>query len=259
MSFNEWAGAGPMTFAGFANYARMASDPVFVTSFVNTMWTLFGVGAAVFVVSFALTMLLQNMLGRKFIRLVIFFPSLVPGVVVGILWGFLFNADGLVNTVIGGLGVDDPPGWLSQEHMFKIILLGIMWLHTGVYTVILMAAADRIPRDLYEAADLAGATPWQRFRYVTLPLMWDVVSVCIVLWCVQALKIFEFILVFTGTGGLPDRGVWNLALFSYAEAFPTDGTPAFGMAAATGMLILVLAMVFTVLARWVLRRDDVQY
>ncbi|MEV0792560.1 sugar ABC transporter permease [Kribbella sp. NPDC050459] len=256
LSFNSWPGVGPMTWKGFGNYAEMVRDPVFRRSFVNTFWIVAGVGVAVFAVSFALTMILQDVLGKKAVRLIVFFPSLVPAVVISILWGYLFNPDGVVNKVLGWAGVQDPPLWLAPDNVLNTILLGMVWLSAGTYTVIFMAAADRIPKELYEVAELAGANIWQRFTHVTLPLMWDVVSVCAVLWCVAALKTFEFLLVFAASSGtLPPVEIWNFAMYSYAEAFDPGGVPEYGAAAASAVIVLMLTAVLTVLARRVMRRD----
>ncbi|MEU6411991.1 sugar ABC transporter permease [Microbispora sp. NPDC046933] len=261
ISLNHWAGAGPMQWAGLSNYTRMFKDPVFRTSFVNTFWIVFGVGVGVFAIAFLLTMLLHDMVGRKLARAVVFFPSLVPGIAISILWGFLFNyPDGLVDTLLVKLGVDHPPAWLAQDNAFKTILVGMMWLTTGTYTVIFMAAVDRIPRELYEAAELEGAGPFARFRHVTFPLMRDIVSVCSVLWCVGALKTFEFLLTFSAQdGALPSPKLWNFAMYSYGEAFNPDGVPDYGISSACGVIVLVLTGGLAVLSRRILRKDSVTY
>ncbi|WP_344240867.1 sugar ABC transporter permease [Kribbella hippodromi] len=261
LSFNKWAGSGPMTFVGGENYVRMFRDPVFKSSFVNTFLIVFGVGAGVFLVSFGLTMLLQDMVGRKFVRAVIFFPTLVPGIVISILWGFLFDAEGLVNKVLMAIGVDSPPQWLATGNAFKTIMIGLVWLSSGGYTVIFMAAADRIPRMYYEVAELDGANSFQRFRYVTAPMMWDVVGVCMVLWIVGALKVFEFLLTFSGaTGQLPSTELWNFSMYSYATAFSSEGEAGFGIASACAILLLLLTVILTVLVRRVTqRRDAIDY
>jgi len=260
LSLNRWAGAGPMQWAGLHNYTAMFRDPVFRTSFVNTFWIVAGVGAAVFTIAFGLTILLQDMAGRKWARAVVFFPSLVPGIAISIMWGYLFNPDGLVNTLLADVGVHSHPAWLAQDNMFKVILIGMTWLSSGVYTVIFMAAVDRIPPELYQAAEIEGASAFQRFRYVTFPLMKDVVSVCSVLWCVGALKTFEFLLVFSAeSGALPPTNIWNFAMYSYAEAFNPDGTADYGIAAACGVIVLLLTGLLIVLARRVLRRDADTY
>jgi raffinose/stachyose/melibiose transport system permease protein len=259
ISLNTWAGAGPMQFAGLKNYRRLLLDPTFHSSFGNTLLILFGVGGATFLLSFLLTMVLRDLAGRKAIRAIIFFPNIVSGVVISILWGFLFQADGLVNAALRAMGMAHPPTWLSQDNQFTVIMIGLVWVQTGFYTTILMAAVDRIPPDLYEDAELAGVNAWQRFRYVTLPLMWDVVGVCAVLWSINAIKIFEFIYAFAGAAGqLPSTKVWNLAMYAYGEVF-SSGVPRYGSSAATAMVMLALVAVLVVLIRRVMRRDNVEF
>jgi raffinose/stachyose/melibiose transport system permease protein len=259
ISLNKWAGAGPMQFAGIGNYRRLLLDPTFHSSFVNTLWILFGVGGATFLLSFLLTMVLRHLTGRKALRSIIFFPNVVSGVVISILWGFLFQTDGLVNSLLGALGVANPPAWLAEDHLFLVIMAGLVWVQTGFYTTILMAAVDRIPPDLYEDAELVGVNAWQRFRYVTLPLMWDVVGVCAVLWSISSIKIFEFIYALAGAAGqLPSTKVWNMAVYAYGEAF-SSGVPRYGTSAATAMVMLAMVAVLVVLIRRVVRRDSVEY
>ncbi|MGX1932865.1 carbohydrate ABC transporter permease [Microbacterium resistens] len=259
-SFTKWSGIGPMEFVGIDNYVRMFRNPVFLSSLWNTFLIVVGVGIIVYVVAFALALVLQNTFGRKPIRSIIFFPTLIPGIVISVLWGFLFNPDGLVNSFLRTLGIAEPPPWLGSQLIFPTIMLGLAWLSIGTYAVILLAAADRIPKEYYEVADLAGASPIQRFRYVTLPLMWDVVSVTAVLWCVSALKTFEFLLLFSSSAGtLPSSKIWNIAIYSYAQAFPGRGVAQFGAAAACGVVMLLLALALTILARRVMRSDDIEY
>ncbi|OUC91200.1 carbohydrate ABC transporter permease [Streptosporangium minutum] len=259
ISLNKWAGAGPMEFAGLDNYRRLLLDPVFQGSFANTLTILFAVGGATFALSFLLTMILRDMAGRKAVRAIIFFPNIISGIVLSILWGFLFQAEGVVNQALRTFGMDNPPNWLGTENLFSVIMIGLVWVQTGFFTTILMAAVDRIPKDLYEVCDLEGANAWQRFRHVTLPLMWDVVGVCAVLWSISAIKIFEFIYAFAGAAGqLPPTKVWNTALYAYAEAF-ASGVPKYGSAAATGMVMLALVGVLVVLLRRMFRRDTVQF
>ncbi|REF37163.1 carbohydrate ABC transporter membrane protein 1 (CUT1 family) [Thermasporomyces composti] len=261
ISFHRWAGAGPMEYVGIGNYRFMLRDPAFHRSFVTTMVILFVVGAITFTVAFVLTMLLQDMAGRRFVRAVVFFPSLLPGLVIAILWGFLFDPQGLVNHILTLLGVDEPPLWLGADHLFSTVMAGKVWLSAGTYTVIFMAAADRIPRYFYEAADLDGASAVQRFRHVTVPLMSGVAGVCAVLWSISALKSFEFMLAFAGaTGQLPPVSLWTFPLYSYATAFAADAAAGFGVASAAAVMTLALSLVLTILVRRVLaERTHVEY
>ncbi|MFJ3669681.1 carbohydrate ABC transporter permease [Streptomyces sp. NPDC090106] len=259
LSLNEWAGAGPMTFTGLDNYQRLFQDPTFRHSFTNTLWIILGAGGLTFLFSFALTMVLREMRGRKAARSILFFPNIVPSVVIAILWGFLFQHDGLVDALARAAGLP-AVNWLGQENLFKVILIGLVWTSTGFYTTILMAAVDQIPPELYEDCELAGANALQKFRHVTLPLMWDVVGVCAVLWTISAVKVFEFVYAFAGAAGqMPDTGVWNTALYTYGEAFASGGVPRYGSAAASAVVMLALVGVLVVLIRRFMRRDTVQY
>ncbi|MET9387365.1 sugar ABC transporter permease [Streptomyces sp. NPDC002928] len=260
LSFNKWAGAGPMTFVGLDNYRRLLQDPTFHQSFANTLWIILGVGGLTFLVSFGLTMVLRDMKGRKAARSILFFPNIVPALALSILWGFLFQHDGLADAVVGAVGVEHPPNWLGQSNIFRVIMIGLVWTSTGFYTTILMAAVDQIPPELYEDCELAGANALQKFRYVTLPLMWDVVGVCAVLWTISAVKVFEFIYAFAGAAGqMPDTGVWNTALYTYGEAFASGGIPRYGSASASAVVMVTLVGVLVVLIRRVMRRDTVQF
>ncbi|MBA4863331.1 sugar ABC transporter permease [Streptomyces sp. PSKA54] len=260
ISLHTWAGAGPMEWAGVSNYERMFQDPVFRQSFSNTLLLLLGGGAVTFALSFGLTMLLRDMTGRSAARSVIFFPNIVPPLVVSILWGFLFQADGLVNAALRAIGIAHPPAWLAEEDQFKVILLGIIWMSTGYYTTIIMAAVDRIPPYLYEDCALAGANAWQRFRHVTLPLSWDVIGICAVLWTINAMKTFEFIIAMAGSSSaLPATSTWTASLYAYASAFMPSGVPQYGIASASAVVTLVMVAVLVVLIRRVMRRDALEF
>lgn len=260
ISFHKWAGAGPMEWVGIRNYRRLYLDPVFYTSFINTLKILFLAGGATFVLSFGLMMVLRDMIGRGVVRAVIFFPNILSGVVVAILWGFMFQGDGLINQFLTFAGMDDPPKWLNENMVINVVLIGLVWVSTGFYTTILMAGADRIPKHLYEDCALAGAGTFQQFRFVTLPLMWEVFGIAAVLWTISSIKIFEFILAFAGAVGfLPPVKTWNTALYSYAEAFSGEGTPRYGTASASAVVMLMLVVVLVVLLRRVMRRDTLQF
>lgn len=259
ISFNRWPGAGPMKFVGFDNFRAIVNDPTFVTSFLNTLAILFGVGIVTFLLAFVMMLTLRDLRGRKFIRMVIFFPNIAPGVLLAIVWGFLFQQKGMINQVLGWLGVANPPPWLAEDNLFLVVMAGLVWINTGFYTTILMAAVDRIPPYLFEECELAGATAFQRLRYVILPLTWDVIGVASILWTISSIKIFEFLYAFAGGAGyLPPLKIWNTSIYAYAEAFAAVGTPRFGTAAATSVVMMLLVIVAVGLLSRVFRRDPIE-
>lgn len=261
ISLHEWAGAGPMDFVGLGNYRRLFSDDLFLRSFGNTLLLLFVVGAAIFVIAFGLTLVLRDMVGRKVARSVIFFPHLVNAMIFGVLAGFVFNPGGLVNTLLGGLGVDEPPAWLAQDNLFPLIMVMMTWITTGYFTTILMAGVDRIPRYYYEDCALAGATALQRLRYLILPLTWDVFGTCAVLWTISSVKIFEIVWIFGGsTGqGIPPTQTWTTAVYTFVTAFSGESVPAYGAATASAVLSLAVVSVLVLLLRRVMKRDAVEF
>jgi raffinose/stachyose/melibiose transport system permease protein len=261
ISLHEWAGSGPMTWRGFRNYTMLFGDKLFVGSLLNTLKLLVVVGIAMFVLSFAMTLVLRDMAGRKIARSIIFFPHLVNALVYGVLAGFLFNPGGLVNAVLKPFGVSEPPQWLAHDNLFPLIMLTLTFMTTGYYTTILMAGVDRIPPYYYEDCAMAGANAWQRLRYVILPLTWDVFGVCAVLWTISSVKIFEIVWIFGGStgSGIPPTQTWTAAVYTYATAFSGESTPAYGAATASAIISLALVTVLVVLIRRLMRRDVIEF
>jgi raffinose/stachyose/melibiose transport system permease protein len=239
LSLHETVGYGEQTWVGLRNYLRLATDDAFLTALKNTGVLLVVVGGLV-------------------ARNILFFPNIINAIVFGIMAGFLFNPDGLVNSALKVLGIADPPKWLSVDNTFTLIMATMVWSATGYYTTILMAGVDRIPAYFYEDCALAGANAWQRLRYVTIPLSWDVFTVCALLWTISSVKIFELIIVFGGNNsGLPPVQTWPVAVYSYAEAFGGQGgVPRYGMAAASALTSLLLVTLIVAPLRRILRRRE---
>ncbi|MCP2262331.1 carbohydrate ABC transporter membrane protein 1, CUT1 family (TC 3.A.1.1.-) [Streptoalloteichus tenebrarius] len=261
ISFHRWNGISDPEPRGLDNYRVLLGDTTFLGAFANTLVILVGVGAATFTLSFALTMVLRDMRGRRFARAVLFFPHIVAPVVLSVVWGFLFRSpEGLVNAAWRAVSGADGPNWLG-EHLFLVIVVGLVWVNTGFYTTIIMAGVDRIPPDLYEDCALAGATGWQRFAHVTLPLSWDVVSTAAVLWTISSLKIFEFVYAFGGTtNDMPTPDVWNSALFVYGVTYGGRSPQyQYGYASASAVVTLATVTVLVVLLRRLTRRESVQF
>lgn len=260
ISFARWAGSGDFEFVGTRNYEVLIQDPVFHTAFWNTLLILVVVGVVTFAFAFVLTMVLREMRGAKFVRSVLFFPYIVSSIVLSLLWGFLFQYDGLVNAFLRLFGAE-PVKWLSSGNLLPMILLGMVWINVGLYATIILAGVDRIPPQFYEDSALAGTNALQRFVHVTLPMTWDVVAVAATLWTINSLKIFEFIFAFGGTTtDLPSQDVWNSALFVYGMSFG-GRTPAyaFGYASAAAILMLILFALFVVLLRRLFRREAIEF
>ena len=262
MSLNTWRGRGDdMTWVGLAQYRRLLNDTVFHRSFWNTLTITVVCGVFIFIIAFAMTMLLREMWGRKALRSLLFFPYVISPIVIAIGLGLLLAPQGAFNQVLSGVGLEAlTRPWLNPQYMFRVILVGITWVSTGFYVVILMAGVDQIPRYFYEDSELGGATMWQTFRNVTLPMNWDVLTVAAVLWVINSVRIFEFIIAFSGTANAPPAGAQNIPLYQF---FQTTGgrMPPYnlGYGAAMGVVMVALVGVLIVLLRRLMRRDAVQF
>lgn len=259
LSLYRWQGIGPRTFRGLGNYRQLVGDPAFRVAFTNTFIITIGVGLTVFVLSFALTLVLRDMAGRRFVRSMLFVPNIIAPIVLSILWGFIFRSDGLVNSALASIGLTGP-NWLGPNGQFWMICVALVWIYTGFYVTILMAAVDGIPAYYYEDALLAGANAFQRLWHVTLPLSWDVISAAALLWTVSSIKIFEFIYAFAGPAGyMPPVNTWNSALFVYGQTF--GGRLAvlqFGYASAAALAMLIPVGLLVLLLFRLGRRESVQ-
>lgn len=263
ISLTEWKGIGDEPqYVGFENYRHLWSDDTFRGSFMRTLGILLAGGAIVFFCSFVFTMFLREMRAKKFIRAVVFFPNVVPPVAIAIAWAvMLAPRNGLLNGFLETVGLEVlTRTWLGPDIIFRSIIAGLVWIYTGFFVTILMAGVDRIPNYYYEAAELEGASPRQKFTRVTVPLTWDVLSVAAVLWVILAIKTFEFIYAFGGSGTDPTSTSWTLPVHVYVVALG-NRTPilALGQGSAIAVVMVVLVGVLIVLLRRVMRRTAVEF
>jgi raffinose/stachyose/melibiose transport system permease protein len=264
ISLHSWYGPGtPFSFVGLQNFANLPGDPVYRTSFVNTVVLLVGVGLLVFFCSFAFMAALQTFRGRKTLRAILFFPNVVPPIALGIVWLLILNPNfGFVDAGLRrmGLGAFALP-WLSSGLIFPTAMVGLVWIYTGFFTVILLAGADRIPRDYFDAADVAGANGLQRFLYITLPMTWDVVTIAAVLWLIAAIKIFDFLFVFTGGVGVPPQtSAWTLGVHMYEISLGTrEPIYALGYGSAIAVSMVVLVAILAVTTRRFMSREAIEF
>ncbi|MCR6490369.1 sugar ABC transporter permease [Amycolatopsis sp. OK19-0408] len=264
LSFTSWAGAGDTPQPnGVTNYTRMWASDSFQYAFRNTLVYVFLGGIGTFALAFLFTMVLRDMRGGKIVRAILFFPNIVAPVALGMFLGFVFKyqpgKQGLANYVLEHIGADAAK-FLAPANVTGVVTASLIWASSGFYITILMAAVDRIPPYLYEDAELGGASPWQKFRNITLPMTWDVVGVAGVLWTINALKIFELVFVLAGPGTYaPPNQAWTLGIYVFDRTFGSNGTPDFGAACACAVAMIALVSVLVVLLRRVMRRDALQF
>ena len=262
VSLFDWSGfESNMRFIGMNNFAELLSDKkIWEVAIPNTLRIIFAGGVMVFGMSFLLSGILTTKIrGKKILRAILFFPSVLSPVAVAILWGFIYNKQwGLSNNFLSAVGLSSlQRTWGAPETLFWSILIAFVWMECGLYCVILVAGLDRIPMSLLEAADIEGASEFKKFFTIKLPLIRDVLTTAIILWCIGAVK--EFALFFAWGGGIdiPPEGAQNLAVRMYITAFGKRTTMfRMGYATAIGILMFVVVAVIVFLVYWLNRKHE---
>jgi ABC-type sugar transport system permease subunit len=262
-SLFKWSGFGTdMQFIGLGNYRRLMTDPTFWLSLRNTLLLLSVGGFFIFFLAFLYTMLINSGIwGKKLFRLVFFLPNVVSVVALSAMWAYIYNPRyGLLNMSLQSVGLDQLGHtlWTSPDNIFWAMMAALVWVFTGFFLILLLAGVDKIPQDMYEAADLEGANLWQKFRYITLPMIWDVMTISFVIWVINAIKMFEFPFAF-GFLQVPQQ-LYTLGIYLYVMGFgQRDPIYQLGYATAIGVVMLVLAFTLIVLMRRLLRRDQLEF
>jgi len=261
--FFDWSGFGQnMQFIGLGNYVELFRDPIFLASLQNTLFILVVGGLIVFALAFLLTVLVSSGIrGKKLFRAMIFLPNVVATIALTTLWAFIYNpVFGLFNSFFKLIGWQAGASFTftSIDRLFYAMLVALIWIEVGFYLILLMAGMDKIPAEYYEAAKIEGANQWQMFTSISVPLLWDVISVGTVLYTIFALKVFEFPYAFAGL--TPPVNIYTIGMYLYIEGFgKRDPIYRLGYATAIGVVLLVCVIVIVLLLRRLMRREVVQY
>jgi len=207
LAFTNYRGFGnPYRFIGLQNFRSIFTDPSFWLVFTNTFKLLLIYVVALNVVAVFLAVLIADMGAGfgTFIKSLLYFPCLLAQVVVGFVWRMILNYQrGLVNLTFRGLGLDFLAlNWLGEMQLvIPVISLVIVWFATGYYTIIYYAGLMAISPDYYEVATLEGANGWQKFRFVTLPLLAPAITINVVLSTMGVLGAYDLPTSLSSGGG----------------------------------------------------------
>ena len=239
----------------YANYARMLEDENLHTAIKNTM--IFTGATIVFQVGIALALaLLVDRInkGSQLFRTVYFFPIVISATALGLLFNlvFLYNGGMLNQFLQKVLGYSQNIDWKDESHFLLTMLIPVMWQYVGFYFVIIVTGLNNISAEVYEAAELDGADGWKRVRYITLPLVRNVLCTCLVLAVTGALKIYDLPWVMFGSG-IPMDKSWLTGTYMYNQTFIRTDVD-YGSAIA--VLIVVLGVVMAQLANTPFKEKD---
>ncbi|AXV16446.1 sugar ABC transporter permease [Neorhizobium sp. SOG26] len=253
------------SFVGGEQYARLFScvdylDPMscqedaFWTAVGNTFWFVLLQVSLMILASLVTALILnRDLVARSFWRAVFFFPVLLSPVVVGLIWKWILQRQGLLNYILYQFGAE-PYSWLTDRTWTFAATIGVsIWAHMGLYTLILLAGLQAIPKDLYEAAEMDGTRPARVFWRITLPLLAPNLLVVVVLALIKAVQVFDEVYVLTGGG--PGTSTLYLTQYIYETGFASAlRNP--GLAAAASILMGLVLVVLTLLQLGVGRRSE---
>ncbi|MER7790515.1 sugar ABC transporter permease [Streptomyces sp. NPDC097640] len=245
LSFVHWDGLTVATPAGFDNYRDLFTDPELRAPFAHALLLLVFYAALPVAIGLLLAAAMSRarVRGMTFFRTVLFLPQVLALIVVGVAWRSILAPDGLLNDTLRAVGLGSlARPWLG-DYDWALPAVGVVgtWVGTGLCMVLFLAGAQRIPRELYEAARMDGAGPVREFFSVTLPGLRPQIAVALTLTIVAGLRNFD--LIYITTSGGPGNSTSVPAYEVYHRAFETNQV---GSAAAVGVALTVLIFVLTV-------------
>ena len=254
-SFTSWGVFGGSTFTGVENYVRLVADPQLWTALGNTLLytgvVLLGVPLAVWLASLLNT---PGLRFASFYRVLFFLPYVAMPTAIAMVWRIIFNGDfGVLNYVLGLVGIEGPY-WISTPGVavLAVAIVGL-WSSLGFAMIILAAGLKNIPAELYEAAELDGASPWRQFRSVTVPLLTPSIFFVLIITIISSFQLFDLQFAILGSTNPVLPKSLSLVYFFYQQGFVANDK---GYAAAIAMFIFVLIGVITLVQfrlqrRWV--------
>lgn len=252
-ALTKWDGIEAPEFVGLDNFKKLATDDDLATKVLgNNIEFMFWV--VIFQTGFALlfaTYLVKNTRSTLFFRTLFFFPTILSSVSVAMIWLFLYDPNyGAINTTFKKIGLDAfALNWLGSENsaLYAIIFVQV-WFHTGQMMVIYIAGLQQIPAELYEAANVDGASRWQQFKSVTWPMALPTSAVVVAYTTIQSFRAFD--LVYATTQGGPNNETSILTTMIFQTAFNEFR---FGYAASQSIIMVIMIFLITGLQKRILR------
>jgi N-acetylglucosamine transport system permease protein len=269
LALTNWNGFSPPEYIGFANFTRMFHDRLFIKAVQHNLFLLLALPVITVIIALFLSFMLNvggrsrggvrtGVWGAKFYRLVFFFPQVLAVAIIAVLFQQILRPDtsGAVNGPLHVLGIG-PVGFLTNTTVAMWTVLGVLiWQAVGFYVVLFSAGMVSIPQDIYEAAELDGASRVSMFFRVTLPLLFDTVQVAWVYLGIAAFDAFALVQVLTVEQGGPDGATTVMANEIYKQNF-INSRP--GYASAMGVALFFLTLTFAALTIRLTRRERIEF
>lgn len=243
ISMFEWPLFGSPTFIGVDNYVKLFADPTFYTVLANTVIFAFVYTALNLVLALAISLWLNTRIKfAGFWRVVFFLPAITPMVANALIWRLLLSQDGLVNSVLGGAGIDGP-SWLSDSSLaLASVITMSVWQSFGYNVIVLSAGLGSIPKEILEAARVDGTNAWTRLRHIILPMLSPSLFFTMTMTMIGAFQVFVQPQILTQGG--PGEATNTFVLYLYRNGFVFDRL---GYASALAWILFLVVMLITAL------------
>lgn len=251
--FHRWSIVGPLEWVGLKNFVELAGDPLFWRSILNTIvFIMIHVPLQVFFALVLAAILNSKIPAQGVFRAAFFLPVVVSGVAVTILWKQMFSTNlGILNQVLHLIGIGPVPWVTDPSWAMPSIAMMATWKNIGLYVVLFLAGLQGIPRHLYEAADIDGATAVQKFFHITVPAINPVLLMVLILSTLGGFSLF--IEPYVITGGGPMNSTLSGVLYIYRQAFSFFRM---GYAATIGFALAAIVMTVVILQRKFVGQED---
>ncbi|MEZ2133074.1 MULTISPECIES: carbohydrate ABC transporter permease [unclassified Sinorhizobium] len=246
MSVNSWTLGGSQVFAGLDNYARLATDARFWESLWHTMlYTVLSVVAPLFLGTLAALIFDAQFPLRGFLRGVFVMPMMATPVAIALVWTMMFHPQlGVLNYLLSFVGIG-PLEWIyNQASVIPSLVLVETWQWTPLVMLIVLGGLAAVPREPYESAEIDGANAWQKFRYLTLPMIAPFLMIAVIIRSIDAVKSFDIIYAMTQGGPGTASETINIYLYNTAFAYYDIG---YGSAMAVVFFVIIVALSFILL------------
>lgn len=258
VAFTQWnvvSGLGGIRWIGLKNFVELLGDPNFGWALVRTLLFIIVTVPLIVLIGLLLATVLNKPIpGRSALRAIFFLPYVVNVVAVGTVWLILFNPQsGLINKMLAAFGIRNGPGWLtSTGWALPGLMIITIWSGVGFAAVIYLAAMQDLPMDLYEAAQLDGASAWARFRTVTWPTLMPTTTFLVITTMISVSQGFGLIAYLTQGG--PGNATTTISYYMYQTGFQFFR---FGYASAVGVVMFLIVLALTIVS-WRSQRVDAE-
>jgi raffinose/stachyose/melibiose transport system permease protein len=251
-SLMKWKGGGEMTWNNFVNYGKLLQDETFLLSMKNNVvWALSQGFIQIPLATIVALILARNPRGWKLMRTIYFLPNVISTVAIAKVWTALYNPQfGVINGILKALGIDETRNWLGDMStaLPAIILMTVIYI--GYFMIIILASIMNIPKELYEAAEIDGATKIQQEFRITIPMIRGTLATAITLAMAYGMRHFETTYLMTGGGPAYSTSTMGIALYLKMDALR------YGEASAAGIILILLGTLVIVAIRRALGKSD---